>query len=163
MSAGKLLKAGWGLADDLLVEVDQGPRERRCLVVVAGAERFALPHESVREIVDRPKVSPWLPGDWVVGVLALRGDICTMIDPLGEGTARRTAVVLDVPGRRAALGVDALAGVHVFAEADWKDFDDGRFDWTRRIHAGAGRATLWLDPERMLATLDRLSTKEKSP
>lgn len=163
MSAGKLLKAGWGLADDLLEMVDKGPTERRCLVVVVGSERFAVPHEMVREIVDGPKVAPWLPGNWVVGVLALRGEICTLIDPVGAGAPRRIAVLLERPGRRVALAVDDLAGVHTFAEADWKDFEDGRFDWARRIHAGTGKATLWLDPDLMLATLDRRNTKETLP
>lgn len=163
MSAKELLKAGWGLADDLLATIAAPPRDRRCLVVEIGEERFAVPHEDVREVVDRPLVSPWLRDPWVIGVFALRGQICTLLDPLGEGRTRRTAVVLAREGRALALGVDGLAGVQTFAGDGWKDFDGGRFEWARRLFAGETRATLWFDVDRMLETLDRMSDKETSP
>ena len=64
--------SAWGLADDLIKQADQGPRMIKHLFGRVGDEALAIADHCIREVVDRPKVSPWLRDQRVVGVFALR-------------------------------------------------------------------------------------------
>ena len=91
----------------------------RFLVVRAGSERFGLPLEAVREVVDTTPVSA-VPAlhPAVRGVMPLRERFCTLVHlgALVAGgappeQAAETAVIADVGGARLAFEVDDVEAV----------------------------------------------------
>lgn len=165
MSRDSVLKEAWGLAEDLLASLEASPAavERKYLVIQAGDQQIGIPESDIRVVVDTPAVSAWLSGDWLVGVFALRGDICALTDPLLQRTARRLAIVLERPGRHVAVGADAIVGSERLFDGDWKDVSGAALPWVSRMYKGRRRAILLLDPGHYLAAPGLAGGKETSP
>jgi len=171
------LNQNWGLADDLLeqleAEVEARKRteqaasvdiSRRYLFAHVGPELIAIDDAHIREVVDRPKLTPWVQDRLVVGIFALRGEIVALLDPLARGERRPLAVVLDVGGREAALGIDGIAGVEYAAESEWEEIESNRLSWARLIQKGRKgklKAALRLHPAQFLTVMSaQAETKE---
>lgn len=135
----------WGLADDLLETVDKGLRSLKYLLGNVEGEALAIADIHIREVVDRPKISPWLKDNRVVGVFALRGDIYTLTDPLGLAKARRIAVVLEIPERFVAVGLDEMTGVQTIVENLWTEFESSKLPWAKRFWDDGKRTNIELN------------------
>lgn len=147
--------SAWGLADDLIANQPQGPKVVKYLFGRIGHEAVAIADRSIREVVDRPKVSPWLRDPRVVGVFALRGDIYTLTDPLGQGVARRIAVVLEHSERYIAVGLDEMTGVDSVSEALWKEFESTQLPWAKRIWNNGSRSNIELSAAMYIETFEQ--------
>ncbi|RMF18242.1 MAG: chemotaxis protein CheW [Candidatus Dadabacteria bacterium] len=125
--------SSWGFADDSLNDEAVVDLRVKHLVARVGDQTIAIADRDIREVVDRPKVAPWLRDDWIAGVFALRGDIYTLTDPLGQGVPRRVAVAIEAEGRYLAVGVDQMVGVRFLEQESWQDLGDTPLIWARRV------------------------------
>ncbi len=152
--------SNWGLADDLLDRIGVGAGEAKYLLAEVADEVVAVPDAKILEVVDRPKVTPWLVDRTIVGVFALRGDIYTLTDPIRAGQRRRIAIVAAVEGRLAAIACDRMVGVETVPDTDWEDLDHSRYPWAQRFWKRGRQATVLLDPDFYLDTIDTAIKKE---
>lgn len=160
--AEESLNGAWGLADDVMSQIgeDADVRHNRYLLARMGNETVAIPDHKIFEVVDEPKVTPWLREKAVVGVFALRGDIYTLTDPLLDGEIRRIAVIVDLPGRFVAVACDKMVGVEHIADDEWEDLDSPSYAWARRLWKRGDTPTVQLDPEVYLELLSDPAGKE---
>lgn len=88
----------------------------RFLVAEAAGRRIAFPLETVREII-APRALTRLPGagDWVLGLLNLRGLVLTVVDLSvrfeGDAGESPSVVVLELDGRQIGVQVRAVLAV----------------------------------------------------
>jgi chemotaxis signal transduction protein len=98
----------------------------RCMVVTIAGSRYALPLESVQEVIaPRPLARVFHAPALVAGVMSLRGEVLPVLEPgllLGGSPASdvegRIVVVREAgsPGRRAGLKVSELGGLREIGE-----------------------------------------------
>jgi chemotaxis signal transduction protein len=99
-----VLNASWGLAEDVLTELDSRARRTKVLLAQVDDQVVAVREDEVLQVVDSPRVSGWIERPYVVGVFSLRGAIYALTDPAGRRCRRTVALVLDQPSRCRAVG-----------------------------------------------------------
>ncbi|MEZ4333497.1 MAG: chemotaxis protein CheW [Myxococcota bacterium] len=116
--------------------VPNGEPPRELLVVEVGGGGYAIPIERVREIVQPGSLTriPRTPA-WVVGAIALRGDIVEVVDlaqrlrrdRTSPGAASRIVVIHAEDEGVAGLLVDSVTGVLRASASDFVGCDEGDF------------------------------------
>lgn len=118
------------------LETPVAESRRELLVIEVGGSGHAIPIERVREIV-KPHALTRIPRtpSWIVGAIALRGEIVEVVD-LGErlrrartssGGATRVVVIHAGEEGVAGLLVDSVTGVLRASEQDFVDCEPGDF------------------------------------
>ena len=124
---------------------------------------YGVPVARVREIIRMRQVAP-VPRspDWLVGVVALRGDMVEVLSlrkrlggPAQETTRRSRIIVLHGPGEDiAGLLVDRVDQVHRIADADLMLPPDADSDFVSKMYAKDGEFVSVLDLDRVLEVSD---------
>lgn len=136
---------------------------RELLVVRLAAGDYAIPVERIREIVRLAAVTrvPRTP-DWLVGVVALRGEIVEVVDlrrrlGLPKGAAARANRIVVIHGDDdgvAGLLVDSVTGVLRAREQDFLPAQGQDFRCVDElVRSGTGFVSI-LDLERVVGALD---------
>jgi chemotaxis signal transduction protein len=132
-----------------------------------GAEWYAVPVESVREVVSAPSVAPLATAPPVVlGLFNLRGQIVPLFDTavlLGVGTMGTTgstefAAVMQTPDGSAGLATTALPQRAVLDAA----IGLSELPGTTGTYQVDGRVVVLLDPT-VLLTAERLAGRDRDP
>lgn len=140
-----------------------GQADRQVFTFRLGAERYGVSIDHVAEVVEPDAVTP-IPdtGPSVVGVMDLRGQMTTVVDPkrvlsVGSdgdqkaGTAR--IVVLDTGDSEhldsVSRVVDTVEGVVGIENTDVEAPPEGGADIVEGVHRENGEFTVLVDPERV--------------
>jgi purine-binding chemotaxis protein CheW len=136
---------------------------RELLVVQLANGDYAIPVERIREIVRLATITrvPRMP-DWLVGVVALRGEIVEVVDlrrrlGLPKGEAARASRIVVIHGDDdgvAGLLVDSVTGVIRACEQDVLPAQGHEFRCVDElVRSGAGFVSI-LDLDRVVGTRD---------
>jgi purine-binding chemotaxis protein CheW len=125
----------------------------RALVICAGLDYFALPMESVREVVAAPTLCPIPTGpSSLLGLFNLRGEIVPLFDTatlvgLGPVSVWPFAAVVQTPLGAAGLGASGLPESMILAEPIGPSGAPG----TTALYAVARRLVALIDLDLLLA------------
>jgi purine-binding chemotaxis protein CheW len=143
---------------------------RQLVVFRLGPEEFALPIESVREVIRHTEPrSVNAPQPWLRGVISLRGTIvpiCDLADRLGRPPAvtdDAKIVVADTGAGLAGIVVDDVAEVLAVEESLLEPLPAAGDDALAAVVNLGGRLLVVLDVDRLLAGIELAGKPKPKP
>ena len=140
----------WGLREDFLAAYEEA--RRRVLVFACEGELLVLPQHQVREIVLHPKVTRFYRDSCIVGAFPLRGEVYAVVDPFMRRQVPPLVLVLDLPRRYLAVGVERVLGTET-TQGKARRRRRKETPWLSEVVRVSAGPAFFLDLDRFLSVL----------